>query len=317
MAWSPARGRVLLFFSLVVSVLWSPPGWAHLGLTSPPSRYGTGTLKTGPCGQAGGLRSQNVTTFSPGETITVQWDEYINHPGHFRIAFDDDGDDDFKDPTCTAGCATNNPTFQFYTDPTILLDNIADTQGGASSAQVKLPNIECDNCTLQVIQVMYDKAPYTSPGNDVYYQCADLVLKGVVIDGGVLDAGGSVDASAPDADAGVVVLGDGAMAGGDAEAGDVLALDAGPDSNAYADGGAGPDVDAGEGDDAAISGGPRPAADTVSGGCACFGSRVGAARRTEWRGLAVLLLGFVGLGLRGRRADERRRRQAGRSDRRA
>ncbi|MCA9560948.1 MAG: hypothetical protein KC583_20510, partial [Myxococcales bacterium] len=43
---------------------------------------------------------------------------------------------------------------------------------------VTLPDVECDNCTLQVIQVMFDKPPQTSPGNDLYYQCADLVLRG-------------------------------------------------------------------------------------------------------------------------------------------
>lgn len=42
---------------------------------------------------------------------------------------------------------------------------------------MQLPDVECDNCTLQAIQVMYDKPPYVTPGNDLYYQCADLVLR--------------------------------------------------------------------------------------------------------------------------------------------
>jgi hypothetical protein len=33
-----------------------------------------------------------------------------------------------------------------------------------------------DELPLQVIQVMYDKPPYTIPGNEMYYQCADLIL---------------------------------------------------------------------------------------------------------------------------------------------
>ncbi|MBW2225541.1 MAG: hypothetical protein JRF54_15365, partial [Deltaproteobacteria bacterium] len=44
-------------------------------------------------------------------------------------------------------------------------------------ATVTLPDITCDNCTLQMIQVMYDKRLYTTLGNDIYYQCADLVLR--------------------------------------------------------------------------------------------------------------------------------------------
>src|SRR5947209_1981156 len=42
--------------------------------------------------------------------------------------------------------------------------------------QIQLPNVECASCTLQVIQVMTDKAPYTVGGDDVYHECADIVL---------------------------------------------------------------------------------------------------------------------------------------------
>lgn len=143
---------------------------AHLGLDAPLSRYGPDTLKTGPCGIEGGARTANVTYFEPGETIEVRWNEYIDHPGHFRIAFDADGDDDFVDP----GTMT-----ELYSNDAVLVDGIPD-QGRDDkdyAVEVTLPDITCDNCTLQVIQVMYDKPPYTTPGNDIYYQCADLVLK--------------------------------------------------------------------------------------------------------------------------------------------
>ncbi|MCZ6807720.1 MAG: hypothetical protein O7F08_12250, partial [Deltaproteobacteria bacterium] len=61
---------------------------AHLDMTSPVSRYGPDILKTGPCGVPGGTRSGNINYFEPGETIDVEWDEYIDHPSHYRIAFD-------------------------------------------------------------------------------------------------------------------------------------------------------------------------------------------------------------------------------------
>src|SRR5690349_20175034 len=61
------------------------------------SRYGD-PQKVGPCGVAGGERSENVYKYDAGETIKVEIKEYISHPGYFRIAFDDDGDDGFKDP---------------------------------------------------------------------------------------------------------------------------------------------------------------------------------------------------------------------------
>ena len=143
---------------------------AHLGLDVPTSRYGPDVLKTGPCGSGDGERTGNVTYYAPGETIEVVWDEYVDHPGHYRIAFDDDGVDDFVDPATM---------MELYSNDTVLLDGIEDKGPGERRymATVTLPNLTCENCTLQVIQVMYDKPPYTTPGNDIYYQCADLVLR--------------------------------------------------------------------------------------------------------------------------------------------
>lgn len=56
------------------------------------SCYDQFTQKEAPCGQSDGERGDEVTTFEPGETITMVWDEYIPHPGHFRISFSVEGD---------------------------------------------------------------------------------------------------------------------------------------------------------------------------------------------------------------------------------
>ena len=158
--------------------LFVMPASAHLALLSPASRYGEDVLKQGPCGIAGGARSEHVTTLQPGAQLEVVWDEYVDHPGHFRIAFDADGDDDLVDPACLSGCTSRTPEIERYSNGSVLLDGIADTPaGGESRAVVTLPDVECEHCTLQVIQVMYDKPPYVTPGNDIYYQCADLVLR--------------------------------------------------------------------------------------------------------------------------------------------
>jgi uncharacterized protein (TIGR03382 family) len=152
-------------------LLWSAGGaLAHIYLDAPADR-GCVDEKTGPCGSSCEPARANATAFEPGATITVQWDEYINHTGHFRISFDDDGEDAFQDPTSYEDIQ-ENPTLP------VLLDGIADkSAGGNYSAQVTLPDIECDNCTLQLIQVMTDKPPYTIPGNDIYYRCADITLR--------------------------------------------------------------------------------------------------------------------------------------------
>lgn len=244
------------------------PAWAHLGLVDPPSRYGQGTLKTGPCGRLNGARSNNVTTYVAGSVITLTFDEYIDHPGHFRIAFDEDGDDDFVDPACTAGCDTTTPTIERYSNANVLLDGIADTAGGFTTLDVPLPNVECSNCTLQVIQVMYDKPPYVLGGDDIYYQCADLILVRPPVDAGFPeDTGPLPDVGLPE-DSGPFDLGVPVDAGPDADAGP------GPndggvtlDSGAAADSGtpdAGPRL---PGD-----GGLGVTAQKIGGGCTAHGT---------------------------------------------
>lgn len=139
---------------------------AHIRLDYPMPR--TLELKTGPCGAAGSTRGSNVTVLAPGATIEVKWTETVNHPGHYRVSFDPDGQDftvplDFND---------------FSQTMNVLVDNIPDRAGSqlVYKQMITLPNMTCENCTLQVIQMMTDKAPY-GDGNDLYFQCADIALR--------------------------------------------------------------------------------------------------------------------------------------------
>jgi uncharacterized membrane protein YgcG len=177
--------RVRLLVILAIASL-PATALAHLTVDYPVARYPAAEQKSEPCGRAGGTRSQNVTTFAPGETIAIELRETINHPSHFRVSFDDDGDDDFCYPASTT---------DFYTCPSVILDNIADDPAAAQTIEFTFPDIECDNCTLQVVQVMYDKATIWGD-NDLYFNCSDIVLAA----GGAPDAGpnnGTPDASVP------------------------------------------------------------------------------------------------------------------------
>lgn len=159
--------------------------FAHIDLLSPTSRYvvnranGGGGSKSCPCGGPENVidpnricdvpaaqshdpnRSTKVTPFEAGSTITVRMEEYVNHSGRFRVAFDPDGADmtDFNS--------------------NILLD-VADDKGTqVYEFQVKLPNMTCENCTLQVIQDMNGNTttPVQDPAPDsTYYTCADIRL---------------------------------------------------------------------------------------------------------------------------------------------
>lgn len=171
------------------------------------SRYGDAEIKVGPCGRANGTRGTNVYTYAPGETITVTVKEYVSHSGYYRIAFDDDGDDDFADPasiepengrTCTANPDDHCGAADYFNNATVLMDHLNPHAQAIFTTptytwEVTLPNVECDNCTLQIIQVMTEngKAPYnpSAPGeNDIYYTCIDLVLQGA---GGTGATGGT------------------------------------------------------------------------------------------------------------------------------
>lgn len=176
--------------TLLCLLLLSGTASAHVTLTSPPPR--TLANKAGPCGATGSKRGTNVTTFAPGATITVEWDETVDHPGHYRIAFDNDGDDVFVNP--------NKPDDNFAFT---LMDAIPDKVGGHYTQQVTLPTAPCASCTLQLMQIMTTQVPY----NSFYYQCADIAIA----DGG--DPGGTVDPAPPAASDGGCSTGRGAGGG--------------------------------------------------------------------------------------------------------
>jgi hypothetical protein len=202
--------------ALVAALAMTPSvAFGHVSLdrgSTHASRYGDVEIKRGPCGREGGTRGTNVYTYRPGETILVEAVEYIGHPGYFRIAFDDDGDDDFVDPQtvlplnreCMNVPEDHCGAEDFFNNETVLLDNldphipVNPLEAVPYSWDVTLPDVTCDNCTLQLIQVMTDvpgiHAPYNPSepnADDIYYQCIDLVLAGESTSGG--DAGSNVD----------------------------------------------------------------------------------------------------------------------------
>ncbi|HEU4729453.1 MAG TPA: SCE4755 family polysaccharide monooxygenase-like protein [Kofleriaceae bacterium] len=167
--------------TLLILLLLSGTASAHITMTSPTPR--TLDNKAGPCGAAGSTRGTHVATFAPGAKITVEWDETVDHPGHYRIAFDNDGDDVFVNP--------NNPNDNF---PFTLMEPIADKAGGHYTQQVTLPMEPCENCTLQLMQIMTTQVPY----NSFYYQCADIAIRVGGDPGGGSGGGGGSSMSGDD-----------------------------------------------------------------------------------------------------------------------
>jgi len=140
-----------------VLIFSSQAAWAHTLWTNPTPRNMDDGLKSGPCG--GVARTDAPLELESGSTMTMAWAETIDHPGHYRIALSGTGDQDFES--------------------NILVDNILDEDCNAPPCQytatVTLPMVECENCTLQLIQFMGQGT------DDPYFSCADVTLMGAPV----------------------------------------------------------------------------------------------------------------------------------------
>lgn len=115
-----------------------------------PRTTDSGLKEPAPCG--GVTRTSTAAVLQSGSTIDVQFEETVNHPGYFRIAFSPTADTGFDQNILVANIP-EVPSTRFYTQT------------------ITLPDIECSDCTLQLIQVMTDRTPATN-----YYSCADIHL---------------------------------------------------------------------------------------------------------------------------------------------
>ena len=175
---------------VAISAAWAIPAAAHIELTYPTPRYVYDPItkgsvqKVGPCGDpVGGTPTGTVTPLQGGDEITVTWTEVINHPGHFRIALDQNqnGSDEFT-----------YPVDQFDKNVTGNIIAYIDDNGGSDFQYTfTLPNIDCPNCVLQVVQVMTDKVNPTWGDNDLYFWCADIAITKSNGQGGGGGTGGS------------------------------------------------------------------------------------------------------------------------------
>lgn len=180
--------RPVLALAAVAAFLVPAATRAHFILQSPPaaheqSDYGD-PQKAPPCGDAGNsVPTGEVTAYQAGDKITITIDETIYHPGHYRIALAvNDISELPEEPPVTPNespCGTapiqNPPVFP------VLADGVFEhTQPFAQpqSIEITVPDgINCDNCTLQVIQFMSNHG-LNDPGGCYYHHCATLAIQG-------------------------------------------------------------------------------------------------------------------------------------------
>lgn len=141
---------------LVTLLLVSQNAFSHARLKAAgnvPARSANAGLKIAPCG--GVARTLNSKSFVAGSTISVDWEETINHPGRFEIYFSEANDANW-----------------------VLLKTVSDTMDltndlpHSSTTTVTLPNVPCTACTIQLVQVMTENPMAPS----LYYSCGDVQL---------------------------------------------------------------------------------------------------------------------------------------------
>lgn len=160
-------------------IMVTPKGWIEENLLGDPQ-------KLGPCGGTtanAGTPTSIVTPVVGGELLHIHVKETIYHPGHFRVALSvldrtelpADPEDVTKDgprgPISVSGKVDPNPK------PPVLVDGLWEHHERKPAEEfetdVRIPNINCDHCSLQVIQFM-EQHGINPDGRFTYHHCADL-----------------------------------------------------------------------------------------------------------------------------------------------
>ena len=170
---------------------------AHFVLISPAASLVQDRIgdpqKIGPCGGVSanpgrgtaanpGVPSGAVTSVKGGTNLPLLVQESIFHPGHYRVALARTAKQLPPDPEVTTaqtarGTRSQSAVIQNPTVAPVLLDGIfAHTERPTQNweAQIPIPNINCQNCVLQVIQFMADHPGIAVDGGHSYHHCAIL-----------------------------------------------------------------------------------------------------------------------------------------------
>lgn len=191
--WTACGRRSLAVAAGLLASLLGGSAAAHIDMLSPEPRSAgnrartrdtNSNLKEAPCGQVVNGRTEAVTELVGGQVLEVRFTEWVNHDSYYRVAFDVDGDDDFPlRPGPAVPRVGDDPRRVFPVDGrNILAYELEDRGSGEYVMSVEVPNVDCENCTLQLIQYMYDTA------RAYYFQCADLSVTASSEAGPVLDA---------------------------------------------------------------------------------------------------------------------------------
>jgi hypothetical protein len=172
-------------------VVLAPFAGAHFRLLEPQSWIVENQLgdpqKLGPCGGTsadGGMPTNVVGKVKGGQKLHVKVQETVYHPGHYRIALAVNSRAELPpDPSTTSRDSDKGPmslTAAIQNPPRIpvLADGLFVHTARTTDpfeTDVQLPNINCEKCTLQIVEFMAEHA-VNKDGGYFYHHCADLQI---------------------------------------------------------------------------------------------------------------------------------------------
>ena len=194
-----------VLLALAVALVALPAGTqAHFKLLEPTSWIVMNDLgdpqKVGPCGgnpdgDNADILTGVVTEVTGGSKLHLKIQETIFHSGHYRVALAVNSHNELPaDPTAVEkyterglysvwGVIQSPPQapviadglFRHYPEGDQRASFRPATPMDPWEADISIPNINCEKCTLQVIQFMADHV-YNRHGGYSYHQCADLKI---------------------------------------------------------------------------------------------------------------------------------------------
>ena len=186
-----------LLLAAIVAIGFASRMDAHFVLISPAASLVQDRLgdpqKIAPCGGVSanpargsaanpGVPSGAATSVKGGTNLPLLVQESVFHPGHYRVALARTAAQLPPDPVVTTaqtprGMRSQSAVIQNPPVPPVLLDGIfAHTERPTQNfeGQISIPNINCQNCVLQVIEFMADHPGVAVDGGHSYHHCAIL-----------------------------------------------------------------------------------------------------------------------------------------------
>ncbi|HEY6814928.1 MAG TPA: SCE4755 family polysaccharide monooxygenase-like protein [Croceibacterium sp.] len=186
------RPRYFATAALLAAGFSIAPASAHFVLESPAASLAQNAIgdpqKLGPCGgtsQDAGTPTGAVTELTGGSTLHLKLREAVYHPGHYRVALARAATQLPDDPVTVTREGPRGPIsvsaeIAAYPAPPVLADGLFQhtappAQGTFWEADLRVPNVDCKDCIVQVIQWMAEH-PGVAEGGYSYHHCATVSI---------------------------------------------------------------------------------------------------------------------------------------------